>query len=278
MTHSVLNTKGEEISHLITPIYNKLEEIFKHDQQFQLVMLVRTGSRAYGTATPQSDVDLVAVVIPPINYLVGTKKWDSLRFTVDDKDIRIYSFSKFVSLLANNNPNVLELLWLPSDCYLQLHSTGSRLLDNRGLFLSQKVLHSFGGCANQLKKESGLGAKGKEEAETLGYNPKAVMHNVRLLFMLNELLETGKFTVRRPEADFLLDIRSGTYSKEYLEALSEDLVTQAETLFASTKLPENPDFQAIDRFLTEEHVRFIDYARNHFAIDLVANYYKAVAV
>lgn len=51
------------------------------------------------------------------------------------------------------NPNTIELLGLKPEHYLYISPIGQELLDNRKIFLSKRVIHSFGGYATaQLRR------------------------------------------------------------------------------------------------------------------------------
>ncbi|NET08286.1 MAG: nucleotidyltransferase [Symploca sp. SIO2B6] len=131
-----------------------------------MILLGLTGSNAYGTAIATSDQDYKGVFIAPKEYYLGFKSieqkdrgWDrepgSGQFPYLDgiKDCVVYELRKFLALIANNNPNILETLWLEPEFYYYLSPVGSRLLSYRQEFLSQKVRGSFVGYAySQIKR------------------------------------------------------------------------------------------------------------------------------
>lgn len=112
-----------------------------------VVLLGLGGSYAYGTNTDTSDLDVRGVALNSGRDILLKKDFEQV---VDvPTDTTIYSFDKIVSLLANCNPNTIELLGLKPEHYLYLGKAGQLLLDNKELFLSQRAVHSFGGYANQ---------------------------------------------------------------------------------------------------------------------------------
>jgi predicted nucleotidyltransferase len=73
------------------------------------------GSRAYGTDTHESDEDIRGVyAIPAASYLELDPPAPQL---ADERQNVVYfSLRRFVELLTSANPNLLELLFMPSDC------------------------------------------------------------------------------------------------------------------------------------------------------------------
>lgn len=117
-----------------------------------LVFMTLAGSHMYGMATPQSDIDKRGVCIPPRNVVMGfAKKFDQKVFSTEDTVV--YSLTKFMSLAATCNPNIIELLYAPEDAIITKHPVWLKLLERREEFLSAKVYHTFTGYAlSQLKR------------------------------------------------------------------------------------------------------------------------------
>ena len=87
------------------------------------------------------------------------------------------------------------------------------------------------------------------------YDAKNMLHVFRLLQMAEEIAATGQLHVRRPNRDFLLQIRRGEFEYEQLVADAEQLVTRVEAAFASSALPEVPD-----RPTAEQRLRQVRHA------------------
>lgn len=126
----------------------------------RLIMLAVYGSHAYGMATETSDIDYRGVCIPPVEYLYGLKKFEqkdsgwnnvSKEFHFLEDDTVVYSIQKFVKLAIDNNPNIIEMLYL--DDYTILTDVGRILVENRDLFLSKKARWTYAGYAHsQIKR------------------------------------------------------------------------------------------------------------------------------
>jgi hypothetical protein len=83
------------------------------------------------------------------------------------------------------------------------------------------------------------------------YDAKNMLHVFRLLQMAGEIAATGQVQVRRPNREFLLQIRRGEFEYEALVTQAEELVTQVEAAFAHSALPDAPDRAAAEQLLRQ---------------------------
>lgn len=88
---------------------------------------------------------------------------------------------------------------------------------------------------------AGLGSKRKADIEKYGFCRKSAAHSIRLVVQLTELMETGEMIFPRPDAQMLLDIRNGKYTKEELEGIHDSVVAKAESARDKSVLPDKPD-------------------------------------
>ncbi|MCR5889878.1 nucleotidyltransferase domain-containing protein [Hymenobacter sp. J193] len=91
------------------------------------------------------------------------------------------------------------------------------------------------------------------------YDAKNMLHVFRLLRMAEEIATEGHIHVRRPDREFLLQIRRGEFSYEELVMEAEALVARVEAAFAASALPEAPDQAAAEQLLV--HTRRAWYAQ-----------------
>ena len=116
-----------------------------------IILLGLGGSHAYGTSTPDSDLDLRGVATNSAPDILTRKGFEQVQN--EETDTTIYSLEKIISLLSNCNPNVIELLGLEPWQYIHVSPIGQKLIDNRDMFLSKRAIHSFGGYATaQLRR------------------------------------------------------------------------------------------------------------------------------
>lgn len=84
-----------------------------------------------------------------------------------------------------------------------------------------------------------------------GYDAKNMMHTFRLLRMAKEIAETGRPQIRRPDRDELLAIKAGRFPYDGLMAKASAELKIVDDSFASSKLPDEPDSEQIERWAVE---------------------------
>jgi len=126
------------------------------------ILEIRHGSHLYGTSTPESDEDFVGVFMPPTYYVFGLKSVQEVDLGFKDKgedgkntaaavDRKLYEFRKFLKLCLDNNPNILEVLFVNEENITYKRSIGETLLSLREYFPSKLCIPKFIGYANAQK-------------------------------------------------------------------------------------------------------------------------------
>lgn len=88
------------------------------------------------------------------------------------------------------------------------------------------------------------------------YDAKNMMHTFRLLDMALDIGRLGKVIVRRPNRDFLLDIRAGKFDYETLLNRAEEKVQEVEAVFEHADLPNEPDLEAVNELLVALRIAY----------------------
>ena len=78
------------------------------------------------------------------------------------------------------------------------------------------------------------------------YDAKNMMHTFRLLEMAIEIAKEKKVNVRRPNRDFLLNIKSGKYEYDELLKMANEKQEEMEKAFENSELQEKPDREKIN--------------------------------
>ncbi len=227
------------------------------------------GSHGHGTYIPSSDpdsiddIDVFRVVVQSKEYYLGLngylRKQEHYEKFIGEYDILVYDIRKFVYLLTKGNPNVHLFLWLRPEDYFKVTEAGKYLISKRREFISQKVIHSFGGYASaqikrmtHFKHEGYMGEKRKAIVSKYGYDCKNAAHCIRLLATASGLLKTGELKVYRSEdRDMLIDIKTGKWSLERIKEYADELKTEFDNLAQQSELPPNVDHDRIERILLD---------------------------
>jgi len=124
------------------------------------------GSNAYGTATPESDIDIRGIFIQPLDHVL---KYGWIDQVADEKsDIVYFELGRYITLLQKNDPQSIEMLAVPDDCVLLSKDIYKRLQKYKYDFISKKVRFSFASYAiDQIKKARGYNKKMNWEASEM---------------------------------------------------------------------------------------------------------------
>lgn len=273
------------------------------------ILIVYRGSIAHGTylapteASGIDDVDLMGVYIPGLEHYFGhPRTMTGLDKKIREYDMAAYEFRHFCSLLLKGNPNVLSMLWTADKHRLLVAPEAQRLIDNREMFLSRVVYHSFSGYAySQLKRMTAItgategccagekfhdetcplretlgrgsskkfatgfmGAKRKGLVERFGYDCKNAAHLIRLLRMGIETLRERTIYTDRTDIDAaqLIEIKTGQWPVERVNAEAERLFAEMKAARDETTLPETADMGRVEDLM-------VDILSVNFASDCV---------
>jgi uncharacterized protein len=226
------------------------------------------GAKVHGT----DDLDIYGVYIEPPELVLGLESmphfvWSTAgndrRNGPKDVDITLYSLRKWAGLACKGNPTALHFLFAESAVKSAIWSEVER---NGRIFLARTFVKPFVGFADdQLKRMAGTKGRGKkgqrpEIEKEYGYDVKAGMHTLRLLYECKELLSKGTITLPRPERDFLIRVRTGKLSIDKVIAMAQKLFAECEEAAKSSPLPDRVDRAAISRLLTNSYRKAWDAA------------------
>ena len=230
----------------------------------RIILKVYAGSHSYGTNTKDSDEDFRGVCIPPESYLLGLDRFEQKE--QNEPDLVIFSLYKFVHLALQNNPNILDALFVAPNHVLFINEYGEQLRNIRYKFLSKRVYKTYGGYAySQLKKMVSVSknAQGKrlESVQKFGYDTKNATHLIRLFKMGIEVLSEGEVNVLRHDNKYLLDIRKGQYPLSYIEQEAKRLQELLDLAYVKTKLSDKPDYDFVNDWLVKTHKSSLGWIR-----------------
>jgi len=240
------------------------------DKPQSLIHLFVGGSELHGAKVGQTDdTDIYGVYIEEPSEALGLDSrehfvWSTAgnerRNTADDVDVTLYSLRKWAGMAAKGNATALHFLFAEPEEIKP--DTWKQIKAKTALFLSRNSAKQFVGYADaqfkRLTGEKGSGKKGQrpEYICAFGYDTKAAMHGLRLLYECLELMQHGKITLPRPERELLIKIRSGEWTFERVLSQAQRLFKEVEEAVASSPLPEKVDRTAISRLLAQVQLGF----------------------
>jgi uncharacterized protein len=200
------------------------------------------GSRAYGLAGSDSDVDRRGVYVAPTPLFWGL---ESPPTHVDGPEPEQFSWEvgRCCELALAANPTVLECLWSP--LVERIEPVGEELLAIRGAFLSARLAGIYGGYArDQLTR---LEAVLRRTGEVRW---KQAMHMLRLLMAGAHVLRAGEILVDvSAHRDRLLAVRFGDVSWAGVQSWAAELQADLAAAAERTALPAEPDRATVEAFL-----------------------------
>lgn len=117
-----------------------------------------SGSHAYGTAEPTSDLDKKGVFVLPLDTLLSGDYVPQV--SDENNDITYFELGRFLELLSKGNPTAIELLFSPEDVILHKNPLMDRILEKKELFINKQLKNTFGEYAKtQIYKARGLNKK-----------------------------------------------------------------------------------------------------------------------
>ena len=229
-------------------------EASKHSKQ--LLFTCISGSHAYGTNGPDSDIDFRGVFLntDPFDILGITELGEEVR---TNPDVALFELRKFVRLALQGNTIACESLWIKPEESTVL---GDELIAMRDSFLSMRFVDVFRGYAiSEHRKTVGvvsgaLGAKRKELIVKYGYSVKNATQCLRLLWQGTQLALTGQVHVfiedeaKRAE---MIAVKTGQVPINEYILLREKYLEEFEKSVRQPKLPHSPNSQRVWNWVTK---------------------------
>jgi hypothetical protein len=223
-------------------LHDELATAAQTDLYAYVIYRCVVGSRAYGLEEPGSDLDRRGIYVPP-----AERHWSLYgmpdQFEDHATQETYWEIQKFLVLALKANPNVLECLYSP---LIEMATPAAQeLLAMRHIFLSRLVYQTYNGYVMSQFKQL------EQDLRTRGHMRwKHAMHLIRLLLSGVTILREGVVPVQMDEhRAWLLAIRRGEVPWTEIEARRLRLHREFDAAFATTRLPERPDYARADAYL-----------------------------
>lgn len=129
------------------------------------------------------------------------------------------------------------------------------VLCDRKYALASTVEHTLRHVGAVLRS---YGRRAGTAAENGNVDLKATMHALRVAGQAVELLNTGRITFPRPDAEHLMAIREGAFSKAELAEMLQAALVDIDRAAVTSALPHEADQAAIDDLIQRAHRSQID--------------------
>lgn len=256
----------------INLIKNKLKEI-ESKYNVKIIFAVDNGSNAYGSASPNSDIDLRFLYIETIeSYLRLGREKDVIEVIDKENNIEYKGFSldKFMKLLSKSNPSILEWLNSPIN-YLENSKYENITKEIKKLsleYFSTKrcLFHYTGNALTDFKKMLNGNASTKIQIDL-----KKFLSVFRHLLVSEYIIRENKY----PETTDLAYLIIQSKKFKELKVIDSDL-TYREFLIKALEIKKNfvPDEVNQKPYLTMNEK---EYSFHYELIDDLINEYRKVA-
>ena len=236
--------------------------------QYEVIM----GSDAYGVSSGSSDIDIYGFCIPDKDmvfpHLAGEihgfgrqiQRFEQYQkhHIIDNEvkkeyDISIYNIIKYFQLCMENNPNMLDSLFVPLRCIVHTTQIGEWIRSNRRLFLHKGSWFKHKGYSfSQMHKMKTKNPEGKrlETIKKFGYDTKFAYHCVRLLNQAEQILIEHDLDLER-NREQLKAIKRGEWSMQEVIEYAAKKEKDLETVYSTSTLRHSPDENKIKTLLLQ---------------------------
>jgi predicted nucleotidyltransferase len=232
-----------------------------------IILAFEGGSVMHGASVGSDDHDYYAVYLEPPQTRLGLQAtehhvWstsdNTRKNTRDDVDLVMYSLTKFARLAAAGNPTILHFFFVENA--LGSNPWWEYVMARRHHFLARSHLGKFVGYADaQFDRLTGKRARKQFRPELLekyGFDTKAAMHGIRLMYEALDLLRHGAMTFPNPQAEHLIAIRQGRYSLEEIVRQYEKLKQECNRQQERSPLAEQVNGHQVNRLLANVYQSF----------------------
>ena len=201
-----------------------------------MIFKAETGSRWYGTETPESDQDIIEVMVEDPREMILEGQFETIQDKCGIVDTTNYGLAKFCKLLKRGSPNLTQILWHEHPLYSD--PRWEILVASRDALVSQKT-------AKKLYK-MGVSAAGKWRQER---NLKSAAVAYQRFIECSMLVGTGGFAypLNQEVAGEIVAIKEKVLRDSEIDELILHVEVNAFRQVVSNLLKPEIDSHAIDK-------------------------------
>jgi len=200
-----------------------------------------SGSKLYGTDTPESDTDMNGVHLPSKSEILLDCQKHHIRYspatigknTKNDEDISTVSLLRFFEDIRRGKPQSIEMLFASAE-YETILWVKARAV---GLSLLTSSLSGFTGMAFNLNTKT----------------YKDYYHKLRSLLLLEELHKSGTLTfpISKPDREILIKVKNGEFAVAELDKEVVHMEKVCNYAKEKSVLPSSVDMNKAYNFVEE---------------------------
>lgn len=230
-----------------------------------------TGSKLYGTNTPESDTDFKGIALPDVDQLIGLNNFEQQEYHNEHDDGpekaegTLWAFEKYIRLCLKGNPTVIEVAFTDPKFHRFTTPLGLEIMEfvqknmlTKHLFKPYSAYHFA-----QMRKLQSKQREGKRKAvvEEHGFDPKFAMHAYRLARQAVIVMREGTLrpTLDPEDKEVAMRIRAGKehFTQETVLELLLKVDVEMKEAYDVSPLPDKPDFHAANDFVMDVHLRYL---------------------
>lgn len=246
-----------------------LNELKRLRPEYEYLMIVAQGSQNYNLDLQEedykSDIDTIAIVLPPFENFVNNDKYVSETIILDNNEhIDVKDIRQIFDIFMKQNIKYIEILFSKYRIMNPMYRDEMlKLTQNADMVAKanpQKLITCTYGMAKEKEKALEHPYEGlKDKIEKYGYDGKQLHHIIRLFYFAQRYIEND-FDFRyamdfkdiyRPVYNELIDAKKSKYSLEEARAISKryiDEITLLRKEFCENSTAETNEV-ALETFL-----------------------------
>lgn len=234
----------------------------------RLLHLVITGSKLHNTSIATSDTDVKGIGFAEVGELLGLEKLDQEKVNngklgTEKIEGVIETVERQINFIYKGDLSGTETCFADDRFVVWTTPLGKEICEfSRNNLLCRKLFKSYSGYfLSQLRKlDTSIRIGGRAEDQMkYGYDRKMAMHAYRLGKQALNIMRNRTLNPTLDLADSFVAraLRAGEYDKDYILTMLGNLDVAMKKAYDESTLRDEVDFQFVNNFVIDLHVRYI---------------------